>query len=138
MRVVLDTNIIVRAVSKRSFTNFIFELLFNSEITLCVTTEILLEYEEKLIQIYDLQTAELIIGTLNLLPNVIRSEIYYDLQLIYQDADDDKFVNCAFATNAHCIVTDDRHFKILDKIPFPKITVLKFEEFSKLMKNKFS
>ncbi len=113
MRVVLDTNIIVRAVSKRSFTNFIFELLFNSEITLCVTTEILLEYEEKLIQIYDLQTAELIIGTLNLLPNVIRSEIY-------------------------CIVTDDRHFKILDKIPFPKITVLKFEEFSELMKNKFS
>ena len=103
MRVVLDTNILVRAVSQSG-------LLLISSLTF-----------------------ELVIGTLNLLPNVIRSEVYYDLQLIYQDVDDDKFVNCAFATNAHCIVTDDRHFNILDKIPFPKITVLKLVEFKKIM-----
>jgi uncharacterized protein len=133
MRVVLDTNILVRAVSQRSSDNFIFDLLFNGNITLCVTTEILLEYEEILTKIYDQETASLVIASLNLLPNVIRTEVYYDLKLIINDVDDDKFVNCAFASNAHCIITDDKHFKVLNKIPFPKITVLKLSEFKSLL-----
>ncbi|MCP1381312.1 putative toxin-antitoxin system toxin component, PIN family [Runella salmonicolor] len=134
IRVVIDTNIFVRAISGRSFSNFIFDLLFNNQITLCVSTDILLEYEEIITKIYDSTTAELVIGALLLLPNVHRTEVYFDLRLIIQDADDDKFVNCAFATNAHCIVSDDRHFSVLDKIPFPKIPVLKFTEFKEFIK----
>ncbi|WP_428666054.1 putative toxin-antitoxin system toxin component, PIN family [Runella sp.] len=134
IRVVIDTNVIVRAISGRSFSNFIFDLLFTNQITLCVSTDILLEYEEIITKIYDAQTAELVIGALLLLPNVHRTEVFFDLRLIAHDADDDKFVNCAFATNAHCIVSDDRHFNVLEKIPFPKIPVLKFSEFKEFMK----
>ena len=132
LRVVIDTNIIVRAVSGGSLSSSIFDALLNQQYTLCVTTEILLEYEEKLTQIYNTEIAELVMGTILILPNVIRTEIYFDMRLIIHDADDDKFVNCAFASNAHFIVTEDRHFKILQKIDFPTINVLKFQEFKQL------
>lgn len=133
LRVVIDTNIIVRAVSGGSLSSSIFDTLLNQQYTLCVTTEILLEYEEKLTQIYNSEIAELVMGTLLILPNVIRTEVYFDMRLITHDVDDDKFVNCAFASNAHFIVTEDRHFNILQKIDFPTINVLKFQEFKQLL-----
>lgn len=129
MRIVLDTNILVRAVSGRSINSFVFDKLFNQKYTLCVSTEILLEYEEILSRIYDKETAELVISALLLLPNVIRTEVYYNMRLIFADADDDKFVNCAFASNAHFIVTEDKHFKVLKKTPFPQIEVISYEKF---------
>ena len=132
LRIVIDTNIIVRAVSGGSLSSSIFDALFNQKFTLYVTTEILLEYEEKLTQIYNSEIAELVMGTLLILPNVIRTEVYFDMRLIAHDVDDDKFVNCAFASNAHFIVTEDRHFNILQKIDFPTINVLKFQEFKQL------
>ena len=107
--------------------------MLNQEYTLCLSTEILLEYEEKLIEIYDKEVAELVISVLTVLPNVIRTEIFYDMRLIYYDVDDDKFVNCAFASNAHFIVTDDGHFKVLKNVPFPKISVLSFLDFKHLL-----
>ena len=67
------------------------------------------------------------------LPNVVRTEIFYNLLLIVNDADDDKFVNCAFSSNAHFIVTDDKHFKVLGHVNFPKIQVLSFIGFKKLL-----
>ena len=76
MRIVLDTNILVRAVSGRSINSFVFDKLFNQKYTLCVSTEILLEYEEVLSRIYDKETAELVISSLLLLPNVMRTEVF--------------------------------------------------------------
>ena len=35
----------------------------------------------------------------------------------------------AFAANAEYLISDDKHFKILDRIPFPQINLLKMEEF---------
>lgn len=71
LRIIIDTNILVRAVSGRSFSSKIFDALLHQEFTLCVSTEILLEYEEVLTRIYDASTAELVIATLIVLPNVI-------------------------------------------------------------------
>jgi uncharacterized protein len=133
LRIVLDTNILIRAVSSRSRTSVAFDALLNGKYTLCVTTDILLEYEEKLTQIYDQEVAELTIGTLMLLPNVQRTEIYFDMRLIVHDADDDKFVNCAFASNAHYLVSEDRHFKILKNVGFPKIQVIGFQDFKHIL-----
>jgi uncharacterized protein len=135
LRVVIDTNIIVRAVSSGSLSSSIFDALLNQQYILCVSTEILLEYEEKLTQIYNTEIAELLIGTLMILPNVIRTEIYFDMRMIARDAEDDKFANCAFASNAHFIVTEDRHFKVLNTIDFPKLSVMKFHDFKLLLKD---
>ncbi|NUQ25919.1 MAG: putative toxin-antitoxin system toxin component, PIN family [Saprospiraceae bacterium] len=132
-RVVLDTNVIVRAVSGRSFASYVFDALFKQGFTLCVSTEILLEYEEKLAEIYDKEIADLVISALILLPNVEHVSIYFDMRLIDSDADDDKFVNCVFAANADYLVSDDRHFRVLPTIAFPKITCLTYIEFKRLL-----
>lgn len=44
-----------------------------------------------------------------------------------------KFVDCAIACNATYLVSQDRHFDILKQITFPKIQVLKVEEFLKVL-----
>jgi len=56
--------------------------------------------------------------------NVKKIEPYFDLHLIRNDIDDNKFVNCAFAGNVHFLVSNDKHFNILKITPFPKIPLL--------------
>ena len=55
---------------------------------------------------------------------------HYTFALIEADKDDNKFVDCAIAANAKCIVSEDKHFRVLKNIPFPKVEVLGIEEFS--------
>ena len=38
---------------------------------------------------------------------------YYHFNLITADPDDNKFVDCAIAANAHYIVSNDKHFNVL-------------------------
>lgn len=58
---------------------------------------------------------------------------YFGLHLIDEDHDDDKFVDCAFAANATFIVSNDKHFDVLKDISFPKILVLRLQEFLSLL-----
>ena len=62
-------------------------------------------------------------------PNIIRKDPHYTFALIEADKDDNKFVDCAIAANAKCIVTEDKHFKVLENIPFPKVEVIGIEDF---------
>lgn len=48
-----------------------------------------------------------------------------------QDPDDNKFVDCAIACNAKYLVSNDKHFRILKDIPFPKVELLTAQEFQK-------
>ena len=59
---------------------------------------------------------------------------YYHFNLIKADNDDNKFVDCAIAANATYIVSDDKHFKPLSSIDFPKLYVLKLMEFVEQIK----
>lgn len=98
-----------------------------------MSNDILLEYEEKISDIFSRETAELIIGALSLLPNVKKIETYFHLNLISSDADDNKFIDCAFAANAHFLFTNDKHFNKLKSINFPAINIISLEEFAKLL-----
>ena len=49
------------------------------------------------------------------------------------DPDDNKFINCAFAANVHYLVTNDKHFNILKTTSFPKINLLKIQEFMEIL-----
>ena len=42
---------------------------------------------------------------------------------------DNKFVDCAFAANAEYLVSDDKHFKILQRTPFPQLNLVRMAEF---------
>lgn len=98
-----------------------------------LTSDILLEYEEKIADIFDKSVAELIIGALELLSNVHKVQTYYNFEIIRDDPDDNKFVDCAIASNAHYLVSNDKHFRVLKKLEFPRVNLLKIEEFKELL-----
>lgn len=95
--------------------------------------DILLEYEEVLQRKYNVTTANTFIALLKELPNVQFYTPFYNWRLINADPDDDKYTDCAIAGSANFIVTEDKHFAILKKIAFPKITVLSIDEFVHLI-----
>lgn len=131
--VVLDTNIILSAIYSKSSYHVILKKLFEGKFYLHVSTEILLEYEEKISNIFNAQVAETFIAALILNNHVIKTETFFDLNLIHQDKDDNKFVNCVFAANAHFLVTNDKHFNVLKTIDFPKINVINIDDFIEIL-----
>ncbi len=129
-RIILDTNCLLVVVPKRSPFRWIYDEVLNNEIELVVTTEILLEYEEQLSFFYSTEYAENILKVLMNLPNVIKiNPITFNWLLIYQDPDDDKFVDAYVASNTDVIVTNDRHYNILKAIKFPIVNVCKIVDF---------
>lgn len=124
LKIVLDTNALLRSISRRSSFSIVLDKLYNGDYELWLSNDILLEYEEKISDIFSKETAELILGALALLPNVRKADIHYQLQLISADEDDNKFSDCAFAGNVHYLVTNDKHFNALSRVPFPAINTI--------------
>lgn len=132
MKVVLDTNIMLVIISKRAKNRWIFDKLLAGEITLCVTTDILDEYAEIIEKYMGETIAITLMELLDELPNVLHITRYFRWNLIKDDPDDDKFVDCAIAAEASVIVSEDKHFSVLSEIPFPKVTVIGIESFRKM------
>ena len=77
LKIILDTNAVISMLSKRlNFTN-IFKALTKNKYDLYITTEILLEYEEKITQFFEDSDASLFLKYLTLLPNIHKIETYY-------------------------------------------------------------
>jgi uncharacterized protein len=135
MKVVVDTNVFVMSFSTKSKYHDIFQFLKEGLYDLVVTNDILLEYEEVMTEKYGAIGAKLFLGVLEELPNVefIRSFFHWDL--IKEDADDNKYVDAVFATNAEFLVSEDKHFRILKDIDFPKITVIVIDDFVLRLRN---
>jgi uncharacterized protein len=133
MRVVIDTNILLACIGRKSPYNLIFQKIIKKEIFLCVSNSILEEYEEILERRTSHDIAINVIKTLLKLDNVLRFDPRYNWDLIEQDPDDDKFVDCYVASNANFLVTNDKHFNILLNIPFPPINVIGIDEFLQIL-----
>lgn len=133
LKIVLDTNCLLRSISRRSAYAIILDKLYENAYEIYVTNDILLEYEEKITEIFSVQTGELIIGAFTLLENVKKIDVHFQLNLISADPDDNKFVDCAFAGNVYFLVTDDKHYNTLKSVSFPSINVITLEEFKELI-----
>jgi len=133
MKVVLDTNIILASAYHKSRYNIIFEYLLKNKYHIFLTTNIYFEYKEKLQQIFNVTVATYIIKTLKTLPNVHKINTFYDMNIITNDPDNNKFVDCAFAANVDYIVTNDKHFNVLKEIDFPSIDVININQFIKIL-----
>ncbi|GAB3556981.1 hypothetical protein GCM10027577_45330 [Spirosoma fluminis] len=107
-----------------------FDSVIAGKVGLCVTTEILLEYREIMEQRNGVEVAENVINFITVMPTTERIEIYYAFNLITDDPDDNKFVDCAVAADAHYLVSNDSHFSALPHIDFPKISWLTLDEFT--------
>ncbi len=131
MKIVLDTNVFIACIGKTSPFRWIFDGIIEGRFTLCVSNDILLEYHEVLERKTTSEIAENLTNFLTIYPFVQQTEIFYHWQLIAEDPDDNKFVDCAVSANAACIVSNDKHFRILEKVDFPVLHVMNTEEFEK-------
>lgn len=134
LKVVLDTNVLLVSISSKSKYHWIYEKLLAKEFDLFISNEILMEYEEVISRKFNISVARDIVKALLILPNVSKISIYYNWNLIAEDSDDNKFVDCAINSNSHLLVTHDNHFNILKEIDFPKIQIASIEEFSLALK----
>ena len=129
LKVVLDTNVILVSISSKSKYHWIYEKLLEKEYDLFITNEILMEYEEVISEKYNSVVARDVVKVLLILPNVYKVLIYYNWNLIKEDIDDNKFVDCVIGSNSHLLVTNDKHFNILKEIEFPKVKITNIDGF---------
>lgn len=134
MNIVLDTNCLLMSLSRRSPYYPVWRDFVDGKYTLCISNEILAEYEEILTQKVGAEIASNVISAILDLPNTKMIQVYYHLRLITADPDNDKFVDCAFKANARYIVTEDHHYDVLKQTPFPYIDVLGIDEFIKVLR----
>jgi putative PIN family toxin of toxin-antitoxin system len=131
MKVVIDTNILVSALSKKSQYHWLVQQILDEKFDVHVTDDILLEYEEILIQKYSYSVANNFIAALKELPNVYFTQVYFNWKLL-SDEDDNKFADCAIAANANYLITQDKGFNILKQTDFPKVNVITLDEFKEI------
>lgn len=135
LKIVLDTNILLICLATKSKYRPIFDYLLAGRFQLVISNDILSEYVEILERKTNSVIANNVAELLLTLKNVRKAEVYFRWNLIKSDADDNKFADCAIAANADFIVSNDRHFKELENIDFPKIKVINSEDFLTLLQN---
>ncbi len=129
-KIVIDTNIFITIIGKKSPNRWIFDAIRKGKIELCVSNEILWEYEEILTEKTNQNVARNVIDFLLISPYVYFTDIYFNWQLIKNDPDDKKFIDCTISSGAYCLVSNDQHFNKAKEIDFPKINILNLEEFN--------
>ena len=133
--VVLDTNALIQALPTRSCYHRIWSDFLAGKYCLCVSNEILIEYEEILSAPASPEVGTNVVNAIARHPNTVYRESYFRFHLLsHIDKDDDKFVDCAITAGADYIVTEDSHFDHLKNIPFPKLNVLTLDEFNDSLK----
>ncbi len=134
LRIVLDTNTLLVSISSRSKYHWLYQNLLKEKFQIFFSNEILTEYEEIISQKFDSEVAQDVIRSLLALPHAHQIDIFYHWHLISNDPDDNKFVDCAVSANVDYLVSNDRHFKILESIEFPLVKVVTIDDFNKFLK----
>lgn len=127
-KLVVDTNALLQSIASRNKYHDLWISLFDGRNNLCITNEILQEYEEVLELRISKDFAKRIIEKILYNDNTLLFDPYFKFNLIQVDPDDNKFVDCAVCANAKFIVTEDKHFQILKNIEFPKVDIITLDE----------
>lgn len=133
MRIVLDTNSLIQCVGRHSIFRAVGLSILQGHNTLCVSNEILFEYEEILKRFFNPELAETVINAFMESGHVELINPTFRFNLIAADPDDNKFVDCAIQANARYIVTNDTHYDVLRQIDFPKVGIIKLMDFLLLL-----
>jgi uncharacterized protein len=128
MRIILDTNVLVSGIF---FTGPPFKILQawrDGKLQLVISPEILEEYQRVAATLAEQFPSVNLKGILDLL--MIHADMVAAPPLscpVCVDRDDDKFLACAVASKAHCIVSGDKH--LLQVAGYQGIRVVKPREF---------
>jgi len=134
--VVIDTNCLLQIIARKSPYRPIWDAFLAGRYQLCVSNDILDEYQEVLGQQITPTVAENVTLLILNKKNVSLIDPHFHMELITADPDDNKFVDCAFAAGAEYLVSEDSHFKVLHDIAFPQLNLVTLDEFmnTKLIK----
>ena len=127
--VVIDTNCLVQMLSAHSDYYSAWRAYRRGDYILCVSNEILNEYQEIIERVANATVATNVVNAIVRSPHTLFFTPQYHFHLIEQDTDDNKFVDCAIIANADYIVSEDSHFNVLKSIPFPSVRVIRLDEF---------
>ena len=127
--VVIDTNCLLQIIARHSPYRPIWDAFLAGRFDLCVSNEILEEYQEILEQQITPTIAENIVLLILNQKNVQLVDPHFRLAIITADPDDNKFADCAFAAGANYLVSEDSHFDVLRKTPFPQLNLVTLDEF---------
>lgn len=113
LHVILDTNIVVSALLKaNSLPSLILSLVLNKQIKICLSDDVLNEYQgvlaRKKFQNLDQKLVKELLQKLG--QNCLKVSPTQKVVLL-KDSDDDKFLECAMESKANFIITgNSRHF----------------------------
>jgi putative PIN family toxin of toxin-antitoxin system len=113
----------------------VFDAFLAERYVLCLSTEVLLEYEE----IFQVKWGSDV--TENLLARVIRAEnielanVFFNFNLVTGDEDDNKFADLYITSNADYLVSNDAKLLALNDNEFPELKVITLQQFSQMLKN---
>ena len=127
--VVIDTNCLLQIIARKSPYRPIWDAFLEGRFDLCVSNEILEEYQEILEQQITSTVAENVVLLILNQTNVQLVDPHFRMELITADPDDNKFVDCAFAAGADYLVSEDHHFDVLRSTPFPTLNLVTLDEF---------
>jgi putative PIN family toxin of toxin-antitoxin system len=117
MTVCLDTGVFLQIFGRKQPFHAILRALLDGQLTLALSTEILLEYEEVIVKLSGGQRWQDVVTLLQLLGelhgNIRQMEPGYRFRVVADDPDDNKFCDCAIAAAADFVVTEDHHFAAL-------------------------
>ncbi len=134
LRVVLDTNVLLVSIARKSKYRLIFDSLLEGRFQAVISNEILTEYVEIIEKTTNAIVAHNIAESITNLPNVEKIEVSFKWNIISTDPDDNKFVDCAIAGRVKYVATNDKHFNVLNEISFPKVDIISIEEFLEELK----
>ncbi len=135
MRLVVDTNVMVEAITSRSPYHEIFRSVLQGRNHLMLSNEIYLEYLEIFGRIYSEKTLTEIRLFFDYSPQIINIDPHFHFRLIEADWDDNKFVDCAICGNCDFLITSDHHFNILKTINYPRVSLISPDTFIASMEN---
>lgn len=78
LKIVLDTNIFLVSLASQHSYSWIYDALLDEKYTLCISNEIITEYDEIISSRYGLPSTSAILEGLTLLPNVELITPYYN------------------------------------------------------------
>ena len=117
MTVVLDTNALLQVFGARSPYAKLQQAILDGQVTLSISTAILLEYEEVMARYGGADRWPRVWRALEMTEqlhdNLRRIEPTFRWRLITADPDDDAFADCAIAAGAEWVITEDAHFNSL-------------------------
>ena len=111
--VTIDTNVLLAGlISQSGASHQILKLITSEKITLALSTQVLLEYDdvfkrEEILNLTRLNQVQVedVLDLLALLAQ--QNNIYYRLRPNLRDENDNLFIECAFASNSHYLLTSN-------------------------------